>query len=165
MGRGTSSTCSCQALQRKRPFLNTLFPTLSDDVPKLQIRIAKSLLKKPWTSRQKKVDNAFADEDPDFNLGLVGPDHRLILNKFSVVRPQFVLPTIEFEPQNEPLTATDLGAAWEVLSSLESEYMIIFNCGADAGASVGHKHLQVLPCPDPKEHTLFPETNLLNEGP
>lgn len=129
------------------------------------MRVTEILKKKPWTSRQKKVDNAFADEDPDFNLGQIGTIHKLILNKFSVVRPQFVLPTIEFQSQNDPLTAADLGAAWEVLSSLESEYMIIFNCGADGGASVGHKHLQVLPCPDPKEHELFPETRLSNEGP
>lgn len=129
------------------------------------MRIAETLKKKPWTSRQKKVDNAFADEDPDFNLGQIGPIHKLVLNKFSVVRPQFVLPTIEFQSQNDPLNAADLGAAWEVLSSLENEYMIIFNCGADGGASVGHKHLQVLPRPDPKEHELFPETLLSNEGP
>ncbi|KAL1648717.1 hypothetical protein SLS58_001892 [Diplodia intermedia] len=116
------------------------------------------------SASQKKVDNAFSDDNPDFSLGQIGPKHNLILNKFSVVRPQFVLPTIDFESQNEPLSLADFQAVWEVLSSLENEYIAIFNCGVEAGASVGHKHLQIIPCPDSKEHKLFPDEKLSEEA-
>ena len=87
----------------------------------------------------------FSDPNPDFELGQFGPRHKLVLNKFCVVRPQFVLPTLEFEPQSDGLSENDIQAALEVLSQLGSGYMAIFNGGVGAGASVSHKHLQVVP--------------------
>ncbi|KAJ4359504.1 uncharacterized protein N0V89_000059 [Didymosphaeria variabile] len=133
--------------------------------PKFQFRIASSLAKKPQTAtrHQRKVSNAFADDNPDFSLGLIGPTHKLILNKFCVVRPQFVLHTVEFEPQQTPLSLADLGALWSVLGSLQSEHLAIFNCGADAGASVGHKHMQVLPHPGREAFELFPDGGELGD--
>ncbi|KAJ4295549.1 hypothetical protein N0V90_007562 [Kalmusia sp. IMI 367209] len=122
-----------------------------------QFRVAASLAKKPQTATQKKVENAFDDDNPDFSLGLIGPHHKLILNKFCVVRPQFVIHTVEFERQQTPLSLADLSALWDVLSRLESEHIAIFNCGADAGASMGHKHMQLLPHPGRKEFELFPD--------
>jgi ATP adenylyltransferase/5',5'''-P-1,P-4-tetraphosphate phosphorylase II len=116
------------------------------------------------TANQKKVKNAFADTNPDFYLGQIGPNHKLILNKYSVVRPQFVLPTLEFEPQSSPLNATDSAAVWDVLVRLGGDYIAIFNCGAEAGASVGHKHMQILPHPERKMFTLFPDTETLRGG-
>ncbi|KAF2449185.1 hypothetical protein P171DRAFT_187741 [Karstenula rhodostoma CBS 690.94] len=132
---------------------------------KFQFRVASSLAKKPQsaTRHQKKVANAFDDDNPDFSLGLVGPGHKLILNKFCVVRPQFVLHTVEFEPQQTPLSFADLSALWHVLGSLQSEHFAIFNCGVDAGASVGHKHMQVLPHPGRDEFELFPDSVELGE--
>jgi ATP adenylyltransferase/5',5'''-P-1,P-4-tetraphosphate phosphorylase II len=116
------------------------------------------------TANQKKVTNAFADTNPDFDLGHIGPRHKLILNKYSVVRPQFVLPTIEFEPQSSPLNASDSAALWDVLIRLGGDYIATFNCGADAGASVGHKHMQILPHPEREMFKLFPDTETLGEG-
>ncbi|KAF1967710.1 hypothetical protein BU23DRAFT_286166 [Bimuria novae-zelandiae CBS 107.79] len=120
-----------------------------------QFRVAASLAKKPQTATQKKVSHAFEDDNPDFSLGKIGPNHKLILNKFCVIRPQFVLHTVEFEPQQTPLSFADLDALWNVLSRLESEHIAIFNCGAEAGASMGHKHMQVLPHPGREEFELF----------
>ncbi|KAI5859306.1 hypothetical protein GGS23DRAFT_600595 [Durotheca rogersii] len=122
-----------------------------------QFRVAGSLKRKPRTSHLSTVENAFADEDPRFSLGLYGGRHKLILNKYCVVRPQFVLHTVDFEPQRDALNGFDLGAARTVLCSLESSFMVIFNCGHDSGASVGHKHLQIIPRPPPTEHELFPD--------
>lgn len=140
-------------------------PVYVSSVPfNFQFRVATSLKSKPRSAHQKTVRNAFSDDNPDFSLGKIGSGHRLILNKFCVVRPQFVLHTIEFEPQNEPLSDVDCDALWEVLSSLGNEYIAIFNCGPDAGASVGHKHMQIIPRPNSEGHALFPDVQLPREG-
>ncbi|KAL1632026.1 hypothetical protein SLS56_004071 [Neofusicoccum ribis] len=97
-----------------------------------QFRIADSLNNKPWTSKSSKVENAFSDTDPRFSLGHFGPKHKLILNKYSVVRPQFVLHTIEFEPQSDALNIHDMNAMWDAFSSLKSPHIAIFNCGHEA---------------------------------
>lgn len=59
-----------------------------------------------------------------------------------------VLHTVEFESQDEILNIEDFNAAWLALSSMGDRYMVIFNGGKDAGASLNHKHLQVLPRPE-----------------
>ena len=87
------------------------------------------------------------DTNKDFDLGIFGTRHKLILNKYCVVRPQLVLHTIDFESQDEILNVDDFNAAWLALTSLGDKYMVIFNGGKDAGASLNHKHLQVLPRP------------------
>ena len=68
-----------------------------------------------------------------------------MLNKFCVVRPQFVLHTVEYEHQDQGLNDKDLRAGWAALQALGDGYMVIFNGGEEAGASVAHKHLQVIP--------------------
>ncbi len=81
--------------------------------------------------------NAFADEDPDFSLGAAGPRHSLILNKYCVMRPQFILHTNEFERRSDPVSLADMAATWSVLGRLgASGYMAIYNCGVEAGSSL-----------------------------
>jgi ATP adenylyltransferase/5',5'''-P-1,P-4-tetraphosphate phosphorylase II len=122
-----------------------------------EFRVAPSLISKPQDKEQKSTApssgtnkrGAFDDENALFEISKIGPRHRLILNKFSVVRPQFVIPTVDFEPQRDPLNVEDIAAAWKVLNGVDHQYHIgIFNCGVEAGSSVGHKHLQVIPVPE-----------------
>lgn len=126
-----------------------------------QFRSANSLTAKPILSRtdpgRTKATNPFADEDPDFLLEHVGLFHTLILNKYCVVRPQYLLHTNVFEPQTDHLTESDLSAAWSVLSRLDSPHVVIYNCGFEAGSSLGHKHLQILPRPPKNEFEFFPD--------
>lgn len=56
-----------------------------------------------------------------------------------------VLHTVEFEPQDDLLNTHDFNAAWLALTALGGRYMVIFNGGKDAGASLNHKHMQVIP--------------------
>lgn len=114
--------------------------------------------------RRKTASNPFAGDDPEFNLGAVGPKHTLILNKFCVVRPQFVLHTNEFEPQADFLNAQDLDATWKVLCALKHRFIGIYNCGAAAGSSLGHKHLQFIPRPEEGSHPLFPDVYPWDKG-
>lgn len=67
-----------------------------------------------------------------------------------------VLPTTEFALQTDDLDMNDITAAWTVLKAIASPYMVIYNCGAGAGSSLGHKHLQLFPLPDTAAMTLFP---------
>lgn len=80
------------------------------------------------------------------------------------MRPQYVLHTTKYEHQFDKLSASDLSAAWSVLSRLQSENIVIFNCGVDAGASQGHKHLQILPRSARRDFELFPDTLGINDG-
>ncbi|CAL3965359.1 unnamed protein product [Diplocarpon coronariae] len=129
---------------------------------KFLFRIAPSFKKKPIQSAddpgRSKDLHVFSDTDPDFVIGFVGPAHKLILNKYCIVRPQYILHTNVFTPQAEHLNESDFAAAWEVLGKLNSRHVVIFNCGAMAGSSLGHKHLQVLPRPMREDgFELFPD--------
>jgi ATP adenylyltransferase/5',5'''-P-1,P-4-tetraphosphate phosphorylase II len=136
-----------------------------------QFRSANSLTAKPILSStdpgRSKSTNAFSDTDPDFFLSHIGSSHTLILNKYCVVRPQFLLHTNTFIPQSDHLTESDLAAAWTVLSSLtRGKYIVIYNCGFEGGSSVGHKHLQILPRPKKEEgFEFFPDLLGIDSGP
>jgi ATP adenylyltransferase len=133
-----------------------------------QFRSANSLTAKPILSStdpgRTKATNPFADDDPDFLLEHVGPSHTLILNKYCVVRPQYLLHTNVFVPQTDHLTESDLSAAWGVLSRLDSPHVVIYNCGFEAGSSLGHKHLQILPRPPKDEFEFFPDALGISDG-
>jgi ATP adenylyltransferase/5',5'''-P-1,P-4-tetraphosphate phosphorylase II len=135
---------------------------------KFQFRSANSLTAKPILKSndpgRTKDNNAFSDDDPDFFLEHVGPSHTLILNKYCVVRPQYLLHTNGFVPQADHLTESDLSAAWNVLSRLNSLHIVIYNCGFDGGSSVGHKHMQILPRPPKEEFDFFPNALGISEG-
>jgi ATP adenylyltransferase len=129
-----------------------------------EFRVAPSLISKPQDKEQRTTApssetnkrGAFDDENPLFEISKIGPRHRLILNKFSVVRPQFVIPTVDFEPQRDPLNVDDIASVWEVIRGVDHQYYLgIFNCGVEAGSSVGHKHLQVLPAPERNTHSFL----------
>lgn len=115
------------------------------DTTKFQFYVAGGLIKKPRTAGSKKRAPAFTGDSEDFTLGVFGTRHKLILNKYCAVRPQMVLHTIEFESQDDLLNAHDFNAAWLALMALGDQYMVIFNGGKDAGASLNHKHMQVIP--------------------
>lgn len=106
----------------------------------------------------KPNTSPFLDNDPEFNIARIESSHRLILNKFCAVRPQFVLPTAEYRSQEEFLNQTDFQAAWSVVRRLRSPFFAIYNCGINAGRSVEHKHLQVLPQPEYLERAPFVST-------
>lgn len=71
------------------------------------------------------------------SVGCPGNPHTPILNKYCVVPPQFLLNTNEHQKQAGHLAESDLGAVWEMLSSLGSGkgkngYFVIYNCGVEA---------------------------------
>lgn len=97
-------------------------------------------------------------------IDFIGLSHKLILNKYCVVRPQYVLHTTVFTPQSDHLNEGDFASAWDVLRRLKSRHMVIYNCGVESGSSIGHKHLQVLPRPEKGDFELFPDALGIDEG-
>ncbi|KAH7313025.1 Ap4A phosphorylase II [Rhexocercosporidium sp. MPI-PUGE-AT-0058] len=149
-------------VKREELFWQPNTPRLVQTGPfKFQFRSAPSFTKKPIQAAddpgRSSDQNVFSDTDPDFVIDFIGPSHKLILNKYCVVRPQFILHTTVFTPQSDHLNEVDLDAAWNVLRRLKSRHMAIYNCGFEAGSSIGHKHLQVLPRPEKEEFELFPD--------
>lgn len=67
-----------------------------------------------------------------------------------------VLPTTDFALQTDDLDLSDIAAAWAILKAFETPQMAIYNCGAAAGSSLGHKHIQIFPLPDKESMPLFP---------
>ncbi|EXJ84268.1 hypothetical protein A1O3_04935 [Capronia epimyces CBS 606.96] len=134
---------------------------------KAEIRYVPHLRRKPIIpsdAPERKTGqgrNPFVNPEPQFVLCAVGPDHLLMLNKFCVYRPSLLLVTRKFVPQSDGLDGSDLAAAWALLRhpSLSRPYMMIYNCGYEAGSSQGHKHMQLWEYPAESElgFKLFPE--------
>ncbi|KAF4212018.1 hypothetical protein CNMCM8980_010011 [Aspergillus fumigatiaffinis] len=89
-----------------------------------------------------------ANADPALLIATINHTHLLVINKFSVLRPQLLLLTCDsYRRQHEPLTGEDFAAIHSVLSSSKERHLVIYNCGPIAGASRNHKHVQILPRP------------------
>ncbi|KAK7203678.1 HIT-like domain-containing protein [Myxozyma melibiosi] len=134
-----------------------------------QIRLAEGLSKKPAPSEEKSEDktpkpkfNPFLNPDPDLLLCDLGPDYRLVLNKFSIVPYHFLCITKDFRPQSSPLSEEDLEATWACLQADSVEdgkkLMAFYNCGEVSGASQSHKHVQFIPIPEKSK--LIPDVAL-----
>ncbi|KAJ9496611.1 hypothetical protein H2202_007983 [Exophiala xenobiotica] len=128
--------------------------TLEDQGFKFEFCLAPHLRRKPITASdapERKTgqgSNPFLNPDPNFVLSAVGPSHLLLLNKYCVYRPCLLLITRHFAPQSDSLDGSDLKAAWALLTHFKHKYMMIFNCGYEAGSSQGHKHMQLWRYPD-----------------
>lgn len=110
-------------------------------------RISPITLSKPYNPHTQSRRPGFTDEDPDFTLCEIAPNHKLILNKYCWLRPQLILHTRDFQSQRDRLTQNDIEASWSVIHELGDRYVVVFNGGPDAGSSVAHKHLQLFPLP------------------
>ncbi|CDW85382.1 atp adenylyltransferase (5-p-4-tetraphosphate phosphorylase ii) [Stylonychia lemnae] len=97
-------------------------------------------------SKAKKLErkNPFLPpfEDGQF-IEEISDTHSLIYNKYSVCEEHVIIVTQEFEPQTSPLTVDDFKAALLTCKALNA--FAFFNCGFNSGASIPHKHIQVIP--------------------
>ena len=126
-----------------------------------EFRVVSHLDSKPISSpdspSRTKAGGPFVNPREEEIVTDVGANHRLLVNKFCIYRPMLVLPTSVYAPQSDDLNLSDIEAAWSVLQVFRTSQMVIYNCGSDAGSSVGHKHLQIFPLPDAEGIQLFPE--------
>lgn len=72
----------------------------------------------------------------------------MIASKFCFARPHLILLISDgYRRQYEALVEADLASTWQILSSVEKDYVAFYNCGQNGGCSRLHKHLQVMPLP------------------
>ncbi|KIW89483.1 uncharacterized protein Z519_09639 [Cladophialophora bantiana CBS 173.52] len=153
------------------PYLNLDGRDTYNDV-EFEFRVCPALASKPATAEATN-NTAFeqlpkygpgsdlVDADPGLIVTKIHGTHLLVLNRFAVFRPQYLILTLDsFRRQTENLDETDLKAASLVLDHLSHEHFIMFNCGNEAGCSRLHKHMQVIPCLD--GFTLFPDVEGLD---
>ncbi|EXJ60268.1 hypothetical protein A1O7_04420 [Cladophialophora yegresii CBS 114405] len=146
--------------------------SIIDKAFQFDFRICPALASKPATigaTENAGVDTVpkygpgsdLADADPKLVVSKIRDTHLLVLNRFAVFRPQYLILTLDsFKRQTESLDRTDLAAAWTVMQALPDEHFVMYNCGSEAGCSRLHKHLQVIPCSNGL--TMFPEQHGLD---
>jgi sulfate adenylyltransferase (ADP) / ATP adenylyltransferase len=126
-----------------------------------EFRISDVLLKKRILPRdapeRKGPGGVFTNPEKEFVLAQLNGTHTLIFSKHCMYRPHYVLHTKAFAPQTDDLDESDLSAALTVLKAFERPHMVIFNCGVDAGASQGHKHMQLFPYSPDVPFRVFPD--------
>lgn len=145
----------------------------SDNHITFQVRVVKNLERKSKEIQQraaqkplhtpdsnKKAFNPFLPYDPDLYVGELTNHYRCLLNKFNVMDHHILMVTTEFEPQLTPLDTEDFLAAQICLQARDG--LVFYNGGATAGASVEHKHLQMIPLPLSVEER-FPFHHLIRQ--
>ncbi|KAJ3401951.1 bifunctional AP-4-A phosphorylase/ADP sulfurylase [Chytridiales sp. JEL 0842] len=136
-------------------FTNSTIHIIEEAGIKFQVRFAPSLAKKPTgglatplpTAEKKKKEpfNPFLNPEDDLRVEDFGT-HRLLLNKFSIVKGHVLITTKDWESQSDPLNHKDFRAAWRLFEQdTNNRYLGFYNCGPLSGASVPHKHLQFIP--------------------
>lgn len=116
---------------------------------RFQVRVLDTLWRKERALARQQAGETPADPfgpcDPRLLLGDLGPAHCCVLNKYPALGRHLLVVTRRWEPQESLLTAADFGAAWACLGALDG--FVFYNGGQVAGASQGHKHLQIVPLP------------------
>ncbi|MET0094243.1 MAG: DUF4922 domain-containing protein, partial [Sedimenticola sp.] len=129
---------------------------------RFQARWVSSLRRKAETrtSTGRSPANPFLPPEPELTLGAVSDTHIGILNKFNVIDNHLLIVTREFQPQEALLDLQDFSALCRCLPEFAS--LGFYNGGAEAGASQGHKHLQLIPLPLMEDEPDLPIQPLLD---
>ena len=87
--------------------------------------------------------NPFLPWDQPLEVGRLGDDHVLLLNKYPVQACHLLVISSRWQPQNGWLDASD----WRSVAAVAADTggLWFFNSASTAGASQPHRHLQVLP--------------------
>lgn len=111
---------------------------------------------KPSTSQQSGCRPGGDIGVAGYEIATLGSTHLLMANKFPAARPHLLILTQDgFRRQWEALDIDDFTAAHEGISLLSGRQLLLFNCGINGGCSRLHKHMQILPAPDPNRYTLW----------
>jgi sulfate adenylyltransferase (ADP) / ATP adenylyltransferase len=119
-------------------------PTATELVTDGEVTFLVRLVRGAWPSAAPGR-NPFLPPEPELVVSELGPSHRAVLNRFSVLPDHLLIVTREFEEQESQLTLEDFRAAWICL--WQKDTLVFYNSGPVAGASQRHKHLQAVPLP------------------
>ncbi|WP_246262076.1 ATP adenylyltransferase family protein [Azoarcus taiwanensis] len=105
--------------------------------------VSKDAARARAAGEKRAAFNPFLPPDPKLIIGDLGPDHRVVLNKYPVIQRHLLMVTRRFEPQTAALHESDFRALALTLARLGG--LGFYNGGSEAGASQPHKHLQWIP--------------------
>ena len=167
----SESALACGALKSIPTHCEVRELSVGDCTVKFQIRVVENLIRKSKETQarakqtsndsnksSKKAFNPFLPYEPDLYVGELTNHYRCLLNKFNVMDHHILMVTNKFVPQQTPLDVEDFLAALICLQAQEG--LVFYNGGTEAGASVEHKHLQMIPLPLEK-NSPFPFNSLL----
>jgi len=138
----TQSALACGALQP----IATLDESAEQDDLNFIVRVSNNIARKEAAgNKHQKKKNPFLPYEKDLFIADLSATHVALLNKFNVVDHHFLMITRHFEPQESWLTLSDFSALASCLSEIDG--LAFYNGGQAAGASQGHKHLQLVPLP------------------
>lgn len=117
------------------------------------VRVITNLARKDEDTQTRKLEkkaknqkfNPFLPYDRDLFVSNIFPTHLAVLNKFNVVENHLLIITKEFVDQESLINAQDFSALSACLKQING--LAFYNSGKIAGASVQHKHLQIVPFP------------------
>ncbi|WP_461518129.1 ATP adenylyltransferase family protein [Porticoccus sp.] len=162
----TASALGCGALQSIPTRCVEHKESLNDTDVAFQIRVVKNLARKSKEMKQRAEQtptatdfNPFLPYDPALYVGELTDQYRCLLNKFNVMEHHILMVTSHFVTQLEPLNREDFLAAQLCLQARDG--LVFYNGGPDAGASITHKHLQMVPLPLSRD-TPFPLHDLFS---
>lgn len=136
----TEKAISTGALQP----IPTDYETIADNGISFIVRILINLVRKERAKKAKGQDfNPFLPYEQDLFVADLSETHLCLLNKYNVVEDHLLIVTRSFVEQETLLNLADFTALWASLSQVEG--LAFYNGGKIAGASVKHKHLQLVP--------------------
>ncbi|TPX31200.1 hypothetical protein SmJEL517_g05425 [Synchytrium microbalum] len=136
-------------------FTSTIIKEVPSDGVMFQLRLLESLQSKPYSllpnassaakAREPSAKfNPFLPYDEKLYVDTLNGTHNILFNKYCIVRDHLLITTRDFQNQYNPLTESDFKSILDVMDSM-SNSLAFFNCGHMSGASVLHKHIQVIP--------------------
>ena len=140
----TNYALKCGALHS----LPTEYELIEQDGITFLVRILLNLVRKDKEKqkpRSKENFNPFLPYEEDLFVADISDTHLCLLNKFNVVDHHILMVTREFESQDSLLNQQDFAAMEVCLREMDG--LAFYNGGQVAGASQGHKHLQLVPFP------------------
>ena len=102
-------------------------------------------IKKKEAQEKKKNFNPFLPYDQDLFVSSISSTHLCILNKYKVIDNHLLIITREYKNQETIINENDFLAISACLNQING--LAFYNSGKIAGASVKHKHLQLVPFP------------------
>ncbi len=124
----------------------TAYEIVADGGIDFVVRIVTNLIRKEEAQKKEAVKpnfNPFLPYEPDLFVADISDTHLCLLNKYNVIDEHLLIVTREFEEQEKLLNFADFLALWAILKQFNG--LAFYNSGKIAGASVKHKHLQVIP--------------------
>ncbi|QQX85951.1 phosphorylase [Cupriavidus necator] len=126
--------------------IETTEAAIEDGGVRFLVRQVSSLARKDKARGTSRAGgNPFLPYDRELFVADISDTHVALLNKFNVIAHHLLIVTRRFEAQECLLTVADFEALLACMAEFPS--LGFYNGGAAAGASQGHKHLQIVPLP------------------